>query len=110
MFTNCPFCPEENNQKSVMTTNHLTAGTEATPKVSGILDLLQTKGKIQQMSRICQILLQTFRELLIILLQILNIMRTPSHYMDTDYIEDGKQINDDYKFDTYIRQTQLISQ
>jgi hypothetical protein len=39
-----------------MTSNHPTAGTEATPTVSGILNLLQTKGKRQHVSIICQTL------------------------------------------------------
>jgi hypothetical protein len=66
-------------------------GTRATPTVSGILNLLQTKGNRQYMSICCQTLSQTFRESLISLLQILN-MITTCYYTDTDCTEDRKQI------------------
>jgi hypothetical protein len=57
MFSHCPLCPIEHNKKTVMTTNHLTAGTQATPTVSDILNLLQTKGNRQHKSIIYQTLL-----------------------------------------------------
>jgi hypothetical protein len=82
-------------KKPVMTISHLMAGTGATPTISGILNLLQTKGNRQYVSTICQTLSQTFRESLIILLQILN-MTTTCYYTDTDCTEDRKQINDNF--------------
>jgi hypothetical protein len=80
-----------------MTTNHPTASTEATPTLSGILNLHQTKGNRQPKTIICQTLSQIFRESLIIMLQILNIMTPLCYYMDTDCIEDRKQINDKHQ-------------
>jgi hypothetical protein len=80
-------------QKPVMTTSHLMAGTGATPTVSAISNLLQTKSKRQHVSIFCQTLSQTFRESLIITLQILN-MTTTRYYTDTNCTEDRKQIND----------------
>jgi hypothetical protein len=71
-----------------MTTNHPTAGT-----VSGLLNLLQTKGNRQHVSIICQTLSQIFRESLIIMLQILNVITSLCYYMDADCIDDRKQIN-----------------
>jgi hypothetical protein len=49
MFSDCSACPVENNTKSVsiMANNHLKAETQATPKVSGILNVLQTTGNEQ---------------------------------------------------------------
>jgi hypothetical protein len=75
-----------------MTTSNLTAGTGASPTVSGILNLLPTKGNRQYESVLCQTLSQTFRESLIILLQTLN-MTTTCYYMDADCTKDRKQIN-----------------
>jgi hypothetical protein len=43
---------------------------------------------------ICQSLSQIFRESSFVLLQILNIITTLSHYMDSDCIKFRKQIND----------------
>jgi hypothetical protein len=49
MCTDCNACSEQNNMKSVsiMTTNHLKAETQATPTVSGMLNVLQTTGNGQ---------------------------------------------------------------
>jgi hypothetical protein len=77
-----------------MTTNHLTAGTEATPTLSGKLNLLLTKGNRQHVTIICHTLSQIFVESLITPLQILNIMTPLCYYTDTDCIEDSKRIND----------------
>jgi hypothetical protein len=79
-------------QKPVMT-SHLMAGTGATPTVSAISNLLQTKSKRQHVSIFCQTLSQIFREPLIIPLQILN-MTTTRYYTDTNCTEDRNQIRD----------------
>jgi hypothetical protein len=77
-----------------MTTNHPTAGTGATPTVSGTLNLLQTMGNRQHVSIICQTLSQIFTESLIILLQNLKLMAPLCYYTNADCTEDRKQIND----------------
>jgi hypothetical protein len=63
MLSGCPVCPIQNNTKSVsiITTNHIKAGTEATPTVPHILNVrISDNGR-----RICQPLSQILRESLL---------------------------------------------
>jgi hypothetical protein len=49
MFNNCPFCPVQNEAKSVriMKTNHHMPGIQAVPKRPGMLSVLQAMGSAQ---------------------------------------------------------------